>query len=52
MEDLINGNDGQVHAAHIRTSNHKTTQPVARLYPLEVHSEECGKQNDTLEEIE
>ena len=40
VEDLIKGNDGQVQAAHIRTSSHKTTtQPVAKLYPLEVHSE-------------
>ena len=53
-EDLIEGKGGQVRAAHIRTSNHKTTRPVAKLYPLEVHSEECGKQNSTTvpEEIE
>ena len=46
VEDLIKGKDGQVRAAHIRTSNHKTTRPVAKLYPMEVHSE-CGKQNGT-----
>ena len=47
IEDLIEGKDGQARAAHIRTSNHKTTRPVAKLYPLEVHSEECEKQNNT-----
>ena len=47
IEDLIEGKDGQVRAAHIRTSNHKTTRSVAKLYPLEVHSEECEKQNNT-----
>ena len=45
VEDLIEGKDGQVRAAHIRTSNYKTTRPVAKLYLLEVHSEDCGKQN-------
>ena len=49
VEGLIEGKDGQIHAAHtcIRTSNHKKTRPVAKLYPLEVHSEECRKQNGT-----
>ena len=47
VEDLIEGKDGQVRAAHIRTSNYKTTRPVAKLYPLEVHSEECERQNAT-----
>jgi len=39
VEDLIKGMDGQVRAAHIRTSNYSTTRPVSKLYPLEVHSE-------------
>ena len=47
VEDLIEGKDGRVRAAHIRTNNYKTTRPVAKLYPLEVHSEECEKQNAT-----
>ena len=47
VEDLIKGKDGQLRAAHIRISNYKTTRPVAKLYPLEVHSDECGKQNGT-----
>ena len=47
VEDLIKGKDNQIHATHIRTSNHKTTEPVAKLYPMEVCSEECGKQNGT-----
>jgi len=47
VEDLIKGKDGQIRAAHIRTSNYKTTQLVAKLYPFEVHSEEYGSQNDT-----
>ena len=40
VEDRIKGEDGQVRAAHIRTSNYTTTTPVSKLYPLEVHSEE------------
>ncbi|XP_065911109.1 uncharacterized protein [Dysidea avara] len=43
VEDLIKGNDDQVRAAHIRTSTHTTTRPVAKLYPLEVQDE---KHND------
>jgi len=43
IEDLI----GQVHAAHIRTSHYKTTKPIAKLYPLEMHSKEYGRKNDT-----
>ena len=46
VEDLIKGNDGQVRAAHIKTSSHKTTRPVAKLYPLEVHSELSDNSND------
>ena len=39
VEDLIKGKDGEVRAAHIRTSNYTTTRPISKLYPLEVHSE-------------
>ena len=46
VEDLIKGDDGQVRAAHIKTSSHKTTRPVAKLYPLEVHSELSDNSND------
>ena len=46
VEDLIKGNDGQVRAAHIRTSNHKTTRSVAKLFPLEVHSEATPEEAD------
>ena len=31
IEELIKGNDGQVRAAHITTSTHTTTRPVAKL---------------------
>ena len=47
VKDLIEGKDGQIHAARIRTSKRKKTRPVAKLYPLEVHSEESRKQNGT-----
>jgi len=43
IEELIKGNDGQVRAAHITTSTHTTTRPVAKLYPLEVQD---GKKSD------
>ena len=38
MEDLIEGNDGLVRAAHIRMSNYKTTRPIVKLHPLEISS--------------
>ena len=43
VEDLIEGNDGLVRAAHIRMNNYKTTRPIVKLYPLEISS------NDTEE---
>ena len=36
VEDLIEGNDGLVRAAHIRMGKLKTTRPIVKLYPLEV----------------
>jgi len=30
VENLIEGNDGEVRAAHIRTSNHRTMRPVTK----------------------
>jgi len=44
VEDLIEGNDGLVRAAHIRMSNYKTTRPIVKLYPLEISSNDS---NDT-----
>ena len=38
VEDLIEGNDGLVRAARIRMSNYKMTQPIVKLYPLEISS--------------
>jgi len=46
VEDLIKVIDGQVRAAHIKTSNHRITQPVAKLFPLEVHSEVAPEEAD------
>jgi len=43
VEDLITGKDGEVSAAHIRTSNCSTTRLVSRLYPLKEPSDESGK---------
>ena len=36
VEDLIEGKDGLVRAAHIWMDKLKTTRPVVKLYPLEV----------------
>ena len=36
VEDLIEGKDGLVRAAHIRMDKLKTTHPIVKLYPLEV----------------
>ena len=38
VESLIEGNDGLVRAAHIRTDKCRTTRPIVKLYPLEVVS--------------
>ena len=38
IEHLIEGEDGQIRAAHIRTANGKTNRPIAKLYPLEVRA--------------
>ena len=45
VEDLIEGNDGLVRAAHIRMGKLKTTRPIIKLYPLEVS--EVGDQVTT-----
>ena len=44
VEELIEGKDGLVHAAHMRTATCKTTRPIVKLYPLEVSSNE-GQQS-------
>ena len=36
VEELIEGRDGMVRAAHIRMDKLKTTRPIVKLYPLEV----------------
>ena len=36
MDSLIQGNDGLVHAVNVKTNNRVTSQPISRLYPLEV----------------
>jgi len=46
VENLIEGNDGEVRAAHIRTCNRSTTRPVAKLFPLEVHKEVAQEEID------
>ena len=38
VEEPIEGNDGLVHAARIRTSNCTTTRLIVKLYSLEVVS--------------
>ena len=46
VDDLVKGNDGLVHSAHISTANHKTNRPITRLYPLEVVSSETRENTD------
>ena len=36
VEALIQGNDGRVRAAYIRTDGGITNRPITKLYPLEV----------------
>lgn len=38
IEELLEGKDGLVRAANIRTANGRTNRPIARLIPLEVVS--------------
>ena len=40
VEDLIEGNNGLVRAAHIKMSNSRTTRPIVKLYLLEILSDE------------
>ena len=39
IKELVEGNDGLVRAANVRTKNGITSRPIAKLYPLEVSSE-------------
>jgi hypothetical protein len=38
IENFIEGEDGQIRAAHIRIATGKTNRPIAKLYPLEVRA--------------
>lgn len=38
IENLLEGKDEQIRAAHIRTSNGKTNRPIVKIYPLEVRA--------------
>ena len=40
IEELIEGKDGLVRAAHIRTAQGRTNRPISKLCPLEVSSDE------------
>ena len=40
VEELIEGRDGLVRAAHIRTAQGRTNRPISKLCPLEVSSDE------------
>ena len=40
VEELIEGKDGLVRAAHIRTAQGRTNRPISKLCPLEVSSDE------------
>ena len=47
VEDLIEGGDGMVRAAHIRMDKLKTTRPIVKLYSLEVSDNEVRNQAST-----
>ena len=40
VEELIEGKDGLVRAAHIRTAQGRTNRPISKLCPLEMSSDE------------
>ena len=48
IKRLIDGHDGYVRAAEVRTKNGQTNRPISKLYPLEISTDE----NDTVTELE
>lgn len=44
IEGLIEGKDGLVRAANLRTSTGQTNRPIARLYPLEIRADIASKE--------
>ena len=49
VESLIEGGDGLIRAANIRTSTGHTNRPITKLYPLEVCANEATE-DDTSEQ--
>ena len=49
VEELIEGRDGFVRAAHIKMDNLRTTRPIVKLYPLEVSDTNDGCQTIDLD---
>ena len=43
VEGLIEGHDGLVRAANVRTNNHVTSRPIPKLYPLEISLSDSNK---------
>ena len=43
VESLVEGNDGFVRSATVRTAHGVTNRPVAKLYPLELTTERSDK---------
>ena len=37
VEELVKGNDGLVRSAVVRTKTGRTSRPIVKLYPLEIH---------------
>ena len=52
VESLIEGGDGLIRAANIRTSTGHTNRPITKLYPLEVCANEAmpPTEDDTSEQ--
>ena len=44
VETLVKGKDGLIRSASIRTSSGRTSQPIARLYPLEVSTKQQSQE--------
>ena len=41
VDDLLVGADGKVRAVNLRTSNGKTSRPISKLVPLEIHTDDA-----------
>lgn len=52
VEELTNSRDGHIRSVNLRTANGRTSRPVAKLFPLEINSNQENRINDCNEDLE